>query len=51
MKSSSITSGNIFCFCYDKLGHKAYSCDFKKLNNNKVEIVWVLKKFIMTNPK
>ena len=49
--TSSYSSSNITCFCCSKLGHKAYACNSRQINENLVKKVWVPKGTINANPK
>ena len=44
VRASSNHISNILYFCYEKIGHKSYTCDFKKLNESMVKMVWFQKK-------
>lgn len=50
VKASS-TPSNITYFYYKNVGHKVYTCDFRKMNKNKIKILWVPNGTIFTNPK
>ena len=51
VKSLSNTSSNVSYHYYGRLGHKAYLCNFRKLNDNKIKMIWIPKETITTNPK
>ena len=51
MSSSFHATRRITCFYCDKLGYKAYSYKFKKLNGKLVKQVWIPKETLVTNPK
>ena len=41
---------NLICFCYGKLGHKAYTCNLRRTSNiNKKKIIWIVKGSRLTN--
>ena len=50
IKESSSISQNIIYFCCDKMGHKSYICNFKKIKNDQnIKKVQIFKGAMATN--